>query len=168
MRKNQFQEMKVEESWEKTKRVTFKAKEQYLRTEVDRIKDILEFRSWYLARAKIESILLSHPTVDALFVVEHPVAVVVSRCHAVATVAGEDIKNYANRCKTRGGVNIVAFNCSLFLQSCVLESDIDWKEDKEFIVKGREPNYIPEPKGMGYAYYMYMKRHKHAVAQVNF
>ncbi|KAF2886022.1 hypothetical protein ILUMI_20152 [Ignelater luminosus] len=89
---------------------------------VDRMRDMLKFRSWYLAPAKIEGILLSHPAVDAVVVVglphpqdgEHPVAVVVLRSHAVGTVTGEDIQNYVDQrvedhYKLRGGVRIVDY-----------------------------------------------------------
>ncbi|KAF2890654.1 hypothetical protein ILUMI_15519 [Ignelater luminosus] len=91
-------------------------------TVVDRMKDMLKFRSWYLAPAKIEGILLSHPAVDAVVVVglphpedgEHPVAAVVLRSHAVGTVTSEDIQNYIDQrveddYQLRGGVRIVDY-----------------------------------------------------------
>ncbi|KAF2890596.1 hypothetical protein ILUMI_15577, partial [Ignelater luminosus] len=89
---------------------------------VDRLKDMLKFRSWYLAPAKIEGILLAHPAVDVAVVVglphpedgEHPVAVVVLKAHAVETITGEDIQDYVERrvedhYKLRGGVRIVDY-----------------------------------------------------------
>ncbi|KAF2895841.1 hypothetical protein ILUMI_10337 [Ignelater luminosus] len=87
---------------------------------VDRMKDMLKFQSWYLAPAKIEGILLSHPAVDSAVVIglphaedgDHPVAVVVLRYYAVGRVKSEDIQNYVDQrvedhYKLRGGVRIV-------------------------------------------------------------
>ncbi|KAF2895839.1 hypothetical protein ILUMI_10335 [Ignelater luminosus] len=89
---------------------------------VDRMRDMLKFRSWYLAPAKIEGILLSHPAVDAVVVVglphaqdgEHPIAAVVLRSHAVGTVTPEDIQNYVDQrvedhYRLRGGVRFVDY-----------------------------------------------------------
>ncbi|KAF2895838.1 hypothetical protein ILUMI_10334, partial [Ignelater luminosus] len=107
--------------WLKTGEISY-YDEDYCFFIVDRMKDMLKFRSWYLAPAKIEGILLSHPAVDAVVVVglphpqdgEHPVAAVVLRSHVIGTVASEDIQNYVDQrvedhYKLRGGVRFVDY-----------------------------------------------------------
>ncbi|KAF2895840.1 hypothetical protein ILUMI_10336 [Ignelater luminosus] len=109
------------QGWLKTGEISY-YDEDYCFFIVDRMKDMLKFRSWYLAPAKIEGILLSHPAVDSVVVVglphpadgEHPVAVVVLRSHAVGTVTSEDIQNYVDErvedhYRLRGGVRFVGY-----------------------------------------------------------
>lgn len=86
---------------------------------VDCIKEMLKYRSWHVAPATLEEILLTHPVVKAAVVVgvpdkedgEHPMACVILKPGA-KRVLGEEIRRYVDervddRKKLRGGVVFV-------------------------------------------------------------
>lgn len=86
---------------------------------VDRIKEMLKYRSWHVAPAMLEEVLLTHPAVEAAVVVgipdkedgEHPMACVILK-QGVCGVSDEEIREYVDervddRKKLRGGVVFV-------------------------------------------------------------
>lgn len=86
---------------------------------VDRIKEMLKYRSWHVAPAMLEEVLLTHPAVNAAVVFgipdpedgEHPMACVILKA-GVKGVQGEEIRKYVDervddKKKLRGGVVIV-------------------------------------------------------------
>lgn len=86
---------------------------------VDRIKEMLKFRSWHVPPAILEGVMLTHPAVASGIVIgipheedgDHPMGVVVIKPGFEDTTA-EDIRNYVDervddRQKLRAGVKIV-------------------------------------------------------------
>lgn len=86
---------------------------------VDRIKEMLKYRSWHVAPAMLEEILLTHPVISAAVVVgvpdeedgEHPMACVILK-EGVKNVTQSEIREYVDervdhRKKLRGGVVFV-------------------------------------------------------------
>lgn len=86
---------------------------------VDRLKEMLKYRSWHVAPALLEDILLTHPAVSSAVVVgvpdkedgQHPMACVILK-QGVKGVTEEQIRNYVDervddRKKLRGGVVFV-------------------------------------------------------------
>lgn len=86
---------------------------------VDRIKEMLKYRSWHVAPAMLEEVLLTHPAVKAAVVVgvpdkedgEHPMACVILK-QGARGVSEEQIRGYVDervddRKKLRGGVVFV-------------------------------------------------------------
>lgn len=86
---------------------------------IDRIKEMLKYRSWHVAPAMLEEVLLTHPAVHAAVVVgipdkedgEHPRACVILK-QGIKGVQEEEIRKYVDervddRKKLRGGVVFV-------------------------------------------------------------
>lgn len=86
---------------------------------VDRIKEMIKYRSWHVVPAILEEILLTHPAVSAAVVVgipdnedgEHPMACVILK-QGITGVSENEIRNYVDdrvdeRKKLRGGVIFV-------------------------------------------------------------
>lgn len=86
---------------------------------VDRIKEMLKFRSWHVPPAIIEGVMLTHPAVASGIVIgipheedgDHPMGIVVLKLGYEDTTA-EDVRDYVNhrvddRQKLRAGVRIV-------------------------------------------------------------
>lgn len=89
---------------------------------VDRIKEMLKYRSWHVAPAVLEHVLAGHAAVKMAVVIgvpheedgDHPMAVVVLEDNAAAAgvVTAEDLVNYVadrvdDRQRLRGGVKFV-------------------------------------------------------------
>lgn len=87
---------------------------------VDRIKEMLKFRSWHVVPAVLEEILKQHPAVQSVVVVgipheedgDHPAAVVVLNDGYENKITSEEIEKFLeervdDRQRLRGGVKIV-------------------------------------------------------------
>lgn len=86
---------------------------------VDRIKEMLKYKSWHVPPALIESVMLEHPAVLNAIVVgiphpldgDHPMALVILK-KRFQNVTVEDLKNFVNkkvddRQQLRGGLKIL-------------------------------------------------------------
>nr|CAH7742826.1 unnamed protein product [Callosobruchus chinensis] len=86
---------------------------------VDRIKEMLKYKSWHVAPAMIEQILMTHPAVSSSVVIgiphetdgDHPLAVIVLN-EGYMDVAEDDFIDYVaakapDRMKLRGGVKFL-------------------------------------------------------------
>lgn len=87
---------------------------------VDRIKELLKFRSWHLVPAVLESVLLQHPAVKEAVVLgvpheidgDHALGVVVLKEDAAEDVTGDVLEKFVeervdDRQRLRAGVRIV-------------------------------------------------------------
>lgn len=103
------------EGWLKTGDVAY-FDEDFCFYVVDRIKEMLKYRSWHVVPALIEGILLTHPAVSAAVVVgipdeedgEHPMACVILK-PGVGGVSEEELRKYVDervddRKRLRAGV----------------------------------------------------------------
>ncbi|KAF2893286.1 hypothetical protein ILUMI_12887 [Ignelater luminosus] len=106
------------DGWLKTGDVVY-YDEDYCFYIIDRVKEMLKFQSWHVPPATIESILLTHPAVEAAVVVglphpidgDHPLAAVVTK--ASCAVSETEIEDYIakrvhDRMRLRGGVKFVS------------------------------------------------------------
>lgn len=105
------------DGWLKTGDIVY-YDEDYCFYIIDRVKEMLKFQSWHVPPAAIESILLSHPAIEAAVVVgiphpidgDHPLAVVViKKSYAVSETEIEDYiaERVHDRMRLRGGVKFV-------------------------------------------------------------
>lgn len=106
-----------DDGWLKTGDIVYYDEEQCFYV-VDRIKEMLKYKSWHVAPAKLEAIVCTHPDVVNATVIgiphpedgDHPMALVILRDGA--TVNPETLQKFVDekvddRQKLRGGVKIV-------------------------------------------------------------
>lgn len=87
---------------------------------VNRMKELLKYRSWHVTPAKLETILFMHPAVHNCIVIgiphesdgDHPMGVVVLKDSAMGTVKEEELQKYVddqvgNHEKLRGGIKFI-------------------------------------------------------------
>lgn len=87
---------------------------------VDRIKDMLKFQGWQIAPVKLESVLLTHPAVEAALVIglPHPtdgdhLTGIIQLKNSTPNVTVEEIRKYYDeqidddRQRLRGGLKVV-------------------------------------------------------------
>lgn len=108
-----------EEGWLKTGDIVY-YDEDFCFFVIDRIKEVIKYRSWHVPPAFIEKVLNSHPAIAASVVVgiphetdvEHPLACVILNKDAVGQVEEKEIVEFVNeqvdeRKKLRAGVKFV-------------------------------------------------------------
>ncbi|KAJ8939529.1 hypothetical protein NQ314_011096 [Rhamnusium bicolor] len=87
---------------------------------VDRIKEMLKYKSWHVAPAMVEKVLIDHPAVQKAVVFgipheedgDHPAAVIILNADYKNKVTPEDIEHFIaqrapDRMKLRGGVTFI-------------------------------------------------------------
>lgn len=87
---------------------------------VDRIKEMLKYRGWQIAPAKLEAILMNHPDVKSVIVIglphpvdcDHPMALVVLRDSSKGKITEKEVEMYVqervdDKQRLRGGVKFV-------------------------------------------------------------
>ncbi|XP_057661709.1 uncharacterized protein LOC130897115 isoform X1 [Diorhabda carinulata] len=87
---------------------------------VDRIKEMLKYKSWHVAPAMLEKILVNHPAVSQVVVIgkphdedgDHPMAVIIPNESYLEVIDEDDVINFVeervpDRMKLRGGIKIV-------------------------------------------------------------
>lgn len=107
------------DGWLKTGDVCYYDQDQCFYV-VDRIKEMLKYRSWHVVPAVIEQVLLSHAAVKKAIVIgipheedgEHPMAVVILDENCDTNVSAKDLEDYVaervgERSKLRAGVKFV-------------------------------------------------------------
>ncbi|KAJ8919720.1 hypothetical protein NQ315_006248 [Exocentrus adspersus] len=168
------------EGWLKTGDVVYYDEDGFFYV-VDRIKEMLKYRSWHVAPAMVEKIVLEHPAVQRVVVVglpheedgDHPMAVVVLNQESVDAVTETDIEKFVaerapDRMRLRGGLShYITAHSSLGNRCSDSSAGMSYVIENNIIKTEAIDFDFSKSGGLGNLLFNWMKKHGGNVAQVD-